>query len=186
MRIGLVGYQGSGKSSIFELLTGTRPDPSKAHSGQVGMAVLPDNRFDGLVKLYNPKKITPAKIELFDTPGLSREHGESNNQRISVVREANALVHVIGAYSGGDPVADARTFEEDLMLADQQVLQNRIERLEASIKKNRPDREECREELALISPIHEMLQGAKLLRGVEFSADQEKVTKSFSLLTRKP
>jgi ribosome-binding ATPase YchF (GTP1/OBG family) len=186
MRIGLVGYQGGGKSSIFELLTGTKPDPSKSHTGQVGMAVLPDRRFDGLVKLYNPKKISPAKIELFDTPGLDREQGEHNNQRISVVREANALVHVIGAYSGGDPVADARSFEDDLMLADQQVVENRIERLEASVKKNRPDRVESQEELDLIVPIRDMLQAGKLLRNAEFNADQEKVTKSFSLLTRKP
>ncbi len=186
MRIGLVGYQGSGKSSIFELLTGTKPDPSKSHTGQVGMAVLPDPRFDGLVKLYNPKKISPAKIELFDTPGLDRQQGENNNQRISVVREANALVHVIGAYAGGDPVADARTFEDDLMLADLQVVENRIERLQSSVKKNRPDRVESQEELDLILPIHEMLQGGKLLREAEFSADQEKVTRSFSLLTRKP
>ena len=186
MRIGLVGYQGSGKSSIFELLTGTRPDPSKSHVGQVGMATLPDRRFDGLVKLYNPKKITPAKIELFDTPGLSREHGENNNQRISIVREANALVHVIGAYAGVDALADARTFEEDLMLADLQVLQNRIERLEISVKKNRPDREESQEELLLLRPIEELLQAGKLLRTVEFSAEQEKATKSYSLLTRKP
>jgi ribosome-binding ATPase YchF (GTP1/OBG family) len=186
MKIGLVGYQGSGKSSIFELLTHTKPDPSKAHSGQVGMATLPDRRFDGLVKLFNPKKVTPAKIELFDTPGMSREHGESNNQRISVVREANALVHVVGAYAGGDPVTDARTFEEDLMLADLQVLQNRIERLEASVKKNRPDKEASQEELLLLRPIEQLLQSGTLLRNVELSADQEKVTKSFSLLTRKP
>ncbi|HEY2253877.1 MAG TPA: DUF933 domain-containing protein [Planctomycetaceae bacterium] len=186
MKIGLVGYQGSGKSSVFELLTGTRPDPSKSHSGQAGMAVLPDARFDGLVKLYNPKKISPAKIELFDTPGLSRDHGESNNQKISVVREANALVHVIGAYAGGDPVADARSFEDDLMLADLQVLQNRIERLEMSVKKNRPDREQSAEELLLVKPIEELLQAGKLLRHVEFTLDQEKVTRSFSLLTRKP
>src|SRR5579872_3075625 len=186
MKIGLVGYQGSGKSSIFELLTGTKPDPSKSHVGQLGMATLPDRRFDGLVKLYNPKKITPAKIELFDTPGLSRDHGESNNQKISVVREASALVHVIGAYAGGDPLADARTFEDDLMLADLQVLQNRIERLELSVKKNRPDREESAEELLLVKPIQELLQSSKLLRHVEFTLDQEKVTKSFSLLTRKP
>ncbi|MSR60733.1 MAG: redox-regulated ATPase YchF, partial [Planctomycetaceae bacterium] len=105
MKIGLVGYQGNGKSSIFELLTGTKPDPSKSHTGQVGMAVLPDLRFDGLVKLYNPKKISPAKIELFDTPGLSRDQGDANNGRISIVREAQALVHVVGAYAGGDPVA---------------------------------------------------------------------------------
>lgn len=186
MRIGLVGYQGSGKSSVFELLSGTKPDPSKAHSGQVGMATLPDARFDGLVKLYNPKKITPAKIELFDTPGLSREHGESNNQRISVVREADALVHVIGSYQGGEPFADVRNFEEDLVLADLQVLQNRIERLEAGIKKNRPDREQSQEELALLHPVQELLQSGKRLREVELTAEQEKATKSFSLLTRKP
>jgi ribosome-binding ATPase YchF (GTP1/OBG family) len=186
MKIGLVGYQASGKSSVFELLTGTRPDPGKAHTGQIGMAVLPDPRFDGLVKLYNPKKISPARIELFDTPGLSREHGETNNQRISIVREANALVHVIGAYAGGDPVADARSFEDDLILADLQVLQNRIERLDLNVKKNRPDRQESLEELALIRPIEGWLQEGKLLRELEFTADQEKVTRSFSLLTRKP
>lgn len=186
MKIGLVGYQGSGKSSVFELLTGTRPDPGKSHTGQVGMAVLPDLRFDGLVKLYNPKKISPAKIELFDTPGLSREPGETNNQRISIVREANALVHVIGAYAGGDPVADAQTFEDDLILADVQVLQNRIERLETSVKKNRPDREQSQEELTLIKPIETWLQEGKRLREVEFTDAQEQVTKSFSLLTRKP
>lgn len=186
MKIGLVGYQGSGKSSVFELLTGTKPDPGKAHSGQVGMAVLPDARFDGLVKLFKPKKITPAKIELFDTPGLGREHGETNNQRMSIVREANALVHVIGAYAGGDAAADARAFEDDLMLADLQVLQNRIERLEAGIKKNRPDREQCQDELAMIKPIEALLQEGKLLREVEFTDEQEKVTRSFSLLTRKP
>lgn len=186
MRIGLVGYQASGKSSVFELLTQTKPDHSKAHSGQVGMATLPDKRFDELVKLYKPKKITPAKIELFDTPGLSREHGDSNNQRISVVREAEALVHVIGAYAGGDAVADARNFEDDLMLADLQVLKNRIDRLEMSVKKNRPDREESQEELLLLRPIEELLQGGKLLRNVELTAEQEKCMRSFSLLTRKP
>jgi ribosome-binding ATPase YchF (GTP1/OBG family) len=150
------------------------------------MATLPDPRFDGLVNLYKPKKITPARIELFDTPGLDREHGESNNQRMSVVREANALVHVIGAYAGADPVADARTFEEDLVLADLQVLENRIERLESSIKKNRPDKEQSQEELVLIQPVAAWLHEGKLLRHVEFSDEQEKATKSFSLLTRKP
>src|SRR5438445_7139858 len=177
MRIGLVGYQGSGKRSIFEVLTGTKPDPSKAHSGQVGMATLPDPRFEGLVKLFKPKKVPPAKSELFDTPGLSRQHGESNNQRISVVREANALVHVVAAYAGGDALADARSFEEDLVLADLAVLENRIDRLEVSVKKNRPDREQSQEELALIRPVEQLLQSGKLLRNVDFTAEQEKVTK---------
>lgn len=185
MKIGLVGYQATGKSIAFELLTGTKPDGAKAHTGQLGVAVLPDARFDRLVTMFKPKKVTPAKIELFDTPGLSREHGDSNSQRISVVREAAALVHVIGAYAGSDPVKDATSFEDDLMLADLQVLNSRIERLHQSIKKNRPDKEECQEELDLIQPIEKMLNDGKLLRNVEFTDDQEKATRSFSLLTRK-
>jgi len=185
MKIGLVGYQGSGKSSAFELLTGVRPDPSKTHTGQLGVATLPDPRFDGLVKLFNPKKLSPAKIELFDTPGLSREHGDSNSQRMAVVREANALVQVIGAYAGGDPLADARSFEEDLILADLQVVMNRIERLKTNIHKNRPDKAECQVELALLEPVEAALNDGQLLRNVELSKDQEKATKSFSFLTRK-
>jgi hypothetical protein len=186
MKIGLVGYQGSGKSSIFELLTGVKPDPAKAHQGQVGMSVLPDPRFDGLVRLYRPKKTTPAMIELFDTPGLLREHGEGNSQRISVVREANALVHVIGAYAGADAEADARRFEEDLILADLQVVQNRLQRLDASIKKNRPDKEACQAERLLLEPVEAWLLDGKKLRGQAFSSEQEKATRSFSLLSRKP
>ena len=107
MKIGLVGYQGTGKSVSFELLTGNKPDLSKVQQGQSGVAILPDPRFDGLVKMFNPKKQSPAKFELFDTPGLLREPGANNNQRLSIMREAAALVHVIGSYSGADAVADA-------------------------------------------------------------------------------
>jgi ribosome-binding ATPase len=185
MKIGLVGYQASGKSSVFELLTGVKPDPSKSHTGQLGMAILPDARFDGLVKLYQPKKISPAKIELFDTPGLSREQGEANNQRIAVVREADALVHVIAAYAGGDCLADARTFEDDLILADLDVVQKRVEKLEISVKKNRPDKEASQEELVLLHPILVWLNEGKILRTCDFTAEQEKATRSFALLSRK-
>src|SRR5579871_2165735 len=103
MKIGLVGYQGGGKSSVFELLTGIKPDPAKSHTGQVGMAVHPDALFDRLVELFSPKKITPAKIELFDTPGLNKTEHEGNAQRMGVLRESVALVQVIGVYGGADP-----------------------------------------------------------------------------------
>jgi ribosome-binding ATPase YchF (GTP1/OBG family) len=185
MKIGLVGYQGTGKSSLFELLTGVKPDAAKVHTGQSGMATIPDRRFDGLVALFKPKKITPAKMELLDTPGLSRDHSDTNSQRISVVREANALVHVIGVFSGADPIADAARFEEDLTLADMQVVNNRIDRLKAAIARRKPDKEQSEKELSLLEPIAALLNEGKLLRDAEFTADQDAVTKSFSLLTRK-
>jgi len=186
MKIGLVGYQAGGKSSIFELLTGTAPDISKAHTGQLGTATVPDQRFDDLVALFNPKKISPAKIELFDTPGLSRDQGEGNAQRMSVLREANVLIQVIGAYAGADPLSDAQSFEEELVLADMQVISNRIARLRENIKKPRPDRDELQTELEFLEPIEVLLNEGQSLRSQEFSDEQEKHTKSFSLLTRKP
>ena len=84
MRVGLVGFAGSGKSTLFQLLTGTASDPAKVHSGQVGVAVLADSRLDFLASLHNPKKVTPATVEFLDTPGLlPGTHGD-NPQRLAL------------------------------------------------------------------------------------------------------
>lgn len=186
MKIGIVGYQGGGKSTLFELLTGTRPDPAKVQSGQVGIALVPDERFDKLVAHHKPKKTVPARIELFDTPGLSRDEHGVNPQRLGVIREAAALVQVIGVFSGSDPVAEAAAFQEDLVLADLQVVTNRVDRLRKDIQKPRPDRDKLQEELALLEPVHALLEEGKPLREVEFGREQEKACRSFALLTRKP
>jgi GTP-binding protein YchF len=186
MRIGIVGYQGSGKSTVFELLTGVAPDVSKAHTGQVGVAIVPDERFDRLVKLYRPKKETPARIELFDTPGLSRSDQSGNAQRLGVIREATALVLVVGAFAGSDPVREVDDFLTDLVLADLQVVANRMARLEKDITKPLPNRDELRAELEGLRPIEARLSDGQRLHDLEFSKVQERATKSFSLLTRKP
>src|SRR5690606_3625774 len=115
--------------TVFELLTGVKPDPAKAHTGQVGVAVVPDDRFDRLVAHYNPKKTVPAKIELFDTPGLSRSEQGANAAKLAVIRESAALVQVIGVFSGADPLDEVAAFEDDVILADLQVVTNRLERL---------------------------------------------------------
>jgi len=185
MKIGLVGYQGSGKSTLFELLSGVKPDPAKAHTGQQGTATVPDARFDGLVELFHPKKTSPARIELFDTPGLNRKEQEANAQKLGVIREAAALVHVIGAFAGSDPVADAASFEDDLVLADLQVVTNRIERIKKDVTKPRPDREDLQAELQALEPVEAQLSRGESLLNFEFNEAQEKACKSFSLLTRK-
>ncbi len=185
MKIGLVGYQGGGKSTLFELLTGVKPDPSKVHAGQAGVATVPDERFDRLVNLFHPKKVTPAKIELFDTPGLSRLQHELNAQRLAIIREATALVQVIGVFAGCDPVADVSAFQDDLVLADAQILDNRIKRLKKDITKPRPDRDQLQAELQALQPIAAKLGRGEGVADVQFSDVQERAVKSFSLLTRK-
>lgn len=185
MKIGLVGYQGGGKSTLFELLTGTKADPARAHQGQVGIAMVPDDRFDRLVAHYKPKKVVPSRIELMDTPGLSREHPEQNAARLGVIREATALVLVVGSHAGADAERDIAAFADDLILADLQVVNNRIERLKKDVLKPRPDREELREELACLEPIVARLDAGQPVLGMELSEAQQKATKSFSLLTLK-
>jgi ribosome-binding ATPase YchF (GTP1/OBG family) len=154
-------------------------------SGQIGIATVPDSRFDGLVALYKPKKTVPAKIELFDTPGLSRTEQTVNSQRLGVIRESKALVQVIGAHSGSDPLADVSAFNDDVILADLQIVTNRIDKLNKDILKPRPDREALRGELASLEPIAAKLNDGHMLLDFEFNEDQEKAVKSFSLLSRK-
>src|SRR5208283_4871402 len=138
MRVGLVGFAGSGKSTLFQLLTGTASDPAKVHSGQVGVAVLADSRLDYLATLHKPKKVTPATVEFLDTPGLLAGSHADNPQRLALIREGDALLVVLNGFTGADPAAELTAFRDEMLFADLEVVTSRVERLEASIKKPRP------------------------------------------------
>ena len=185
MKIGIVGYQSSGKSSLFHWLSGVEPDPALAHRGQSTMVPVPDERVEGLAQVYQPKKITLASLELVDTPGLSKSH-EGNATRLGLIREAGCLVVVIKAYGDSDPWADLSRFDEDLLLADLEIVTGRIERLRESVKKPKPNRQE---ELALIdtlTPLAGLLESGKPLHQAPLTEDQQRAIRSFSLLTEKP
>ncbi|MFP6702774.1 MAG: DUF933 domain-containing protein [Planctomycetaceae bacterium] len=185
MKTGLVGFQGGGKSTVFELLTGVAPDPAKAHTGQVGQAIVADPRFDQLLEHYRPGKEVPARIELLDTPGLDRKQQDVNPQRLAVIREAQALVQVVGAFHDVDPLDDVQRFSEELALADLQIVSKRVKRLEVDAKKPRPDRDELQAELEALRPIADALENNLNLDGLELTEVQLQITKSFSLLTTK-
>jgi len=186
MRVGLVGFAGSGKSTLFELLTGTASDPGKVHSGQVGVAVLADPRLDFLASLHAPKKVTPATVEFLDTPGLiPGTHGD-NPQRLAVIREGDALLIVLNGFTGGDPAAELASFREEMLFADLGVVTNRVERLEASVKKRRPDWEMQEKELAILKRVQATLEDGKFVATLGLSADEKKPLRSFGLLTDKP
>ncbi len=185
MKIGLVGYQGSGKSTLFQLLTGVEPDVSKAHTGQVAITTVVDERFEKLVEMYQPKKESPARIEIFDTPGLNKSEQQLNPQRLGVIRDSGGLVQVVGCFMGVDPIEEVRQFEEDMVLADMQVVNNRMDRLEKDVTKPRPEQEQLKLEFETLKPIQAALNDGQSLAEMEFTDDQAKYTKSFALLTRK-
>src|SRR6476620_11553695 len=157
MRAGLVGFSGGGKSTLFQLLTGATPDPGKVHSGQVGVATLNDPRLQFLAELHKPKKVTSATVEMLDTPGLMPGSHGDNPQRLALIREGDALLIVIGAFSGGDPAADLAAFRDEMLFADLGVVTNRAERLEASVKKPRPNREQELKELEIVKRVQSAL-----------------------------
>jgi len=187
MKVGLVGYQGSGKSTLFEWLTGVRPDPALAHTAQSAMAAVPEARVEGLAKIYHPKKITLASLELVDTPGLNRAH-EGNAARLAVLREAGCLVLVVAAFGRTDPLADLRSFDEDLALADMEIVTSRMERVEGSLRKPLPKQEHegLLHEQATLRTVLAGLEAGRPVRESAMSDAERKVTRAFRLFGEKP
>src|SRR4051795_1619004 len=202
MRAGLVGFSGGGKSTLFQLLTGTTPDPGKVHSGQVGVATLSDPRLDFLTAMHKPKKVTPpplhslrgmhkpkkvtpATVELLDTPGLMPGSHGDNPQRLALIREGDALLIVLGGYAGGNPAADLAAFRDEMLFADLGVVTNRAERLEASTKKPRPDREAQLKELDVVKRVLAALDAGESIASLGLTEEDRKPMRSFGLLTDK-
>jgi hypothetical protein len=185
MKIGIVGYQGSGKSSLFGWLTGVAPDPALAHTIQSAMCTVPEPRIDDLVRIYQPKKVTQAALEFVDTPGLARTH-EGSAQKLAMIREAGALVVVVAAFGGNDARADLRNFDDDLLIADLDIVHGRVERLKDQLKKPRPDREKEQAELAALEPILAELEAGRPLHQFPMTPDQKRAIKSFQLFSDKP
>jgi ribosome-binding ATPase YchF (GTP1/OBG family) len=188
MKVGIAGFAGAGKSTVFQWLTGVRPDPATAQRGQVGMARIPDDRLDWLSAHFRPKKTTPATLEFLDIPGLLLTERRDNPRRLAILREGKGLLVVLSGFAGGDLAEELRRFREELLFADLEVVTNRISRLEDQLKKPKPgkEREADQAELALLRRIVEALEGGRSVAGLGLKPDEEKAIRSFQLLTLKP
>ena len=187
MKIGIVGYKGSGKSTLFEWLTGVKADPSLAHGMQSAMAAVPEPRVAALCEIYKPKKVVYASIEIVDTPGLARDQ-EGNPSRLAQLREVDCLLCVVPVFEGSDVQKEMQTFEEDLVLADLELVMNRIERVKGPQKRNlsKADNDKLTYELQTLEMVQAAIESGKPLREDELSEDQQKVTRAFRLMTEKP
>ena len=187
MKIGLVGYKGSGKSLLFQWLTGIAPDPALSHSLQSATVAIPEARFDALIKIYNPKKITYAGLEIMDTPGLTRDqHG--NAARLAQLREADTLILVIPVFEGSDPAKEITAFQEDLVIADLEIVLNRIEKVVEQNKRPVPkaEHDKFEFELSVLELLQAGLESGKPVKGEQLTLEQQRVVRGFRLLSGKP
>jgi ribosome-binding ATPase YchF (GTP1/OBG family) len=188
MKVGIAGFSSSGKSTVFQWLTGAKPDPSKSQHGQVGVAKIADERLSWLSLQFKPKKTTPATLEFLDTPGLSPSERRDNPRRLGIMRDAFGLVLVLSGYSGADLAKELRAFREEMLLADLEIVTTRIGKLEDSLKKPRPakQKEIDQAELTLLQRVQDTLEGGQGASALGLKEDEEKAIRSFQLLTLKP
>ena len=191
MKIGLVGLPKSGKTTLFNLLTGSSVATARYDTGRAelhtGVARVPDPRVDVLRGLFNPKKTTYATFEVVDLAGIAK--GERAGLETKEFRNADALLHVVRAFADAtlgapDPKRDIEDLETELLLADLEVVERRLERLESSIKKQRKDAEVKERELLL--RLKTALEAERPLRGEALTADEDKTLRGFTFLSAKP
>lgn len=187
-KAGLVGFSGCGKSTVFRWLTGVEPDAARVQQGQTGMAKLPDPRVDRLSALFKPKKTTHAEIAFLDTPGLDMTERRDNPRRLGVLREANGLVVVLDGFSGADLADQLRRFRDEMVFADLEIVTNRVAKLEANLKKPRPQKEKDVDlhEQAVLQRVIAALESGQSPQDIGLKPDEEKAVRSFQLLTLKP
>jgi GTP-binding protein YchF len=191
MKIGLIGLPKSGKTSLFNLLTGASVATSSFGTARgemhAGVARVPDARVDRLVALFKPKKTTLATFEVVDLAGIAK--GERQGLEAKEFRNADALLHVVRAFpdAGGaapDPAGDIDDLETELILADLEVVERRLERLEAQIKKKRTDADV--HEQAVLLKIKPELEAGHPIRAMGLSDDETRAIRGFTFLSQKP
>ncbi len=199
MKIGIVGLPNVGKSTLFNALTKAAVPaenyPFCTIDPSVGVVGVPDERLTRLAELSKSEKTLPAAIEFVDIAGLVKGASEGEglgNQFLSHIREVDAILQmvrffddpdVIHVHGDVDPVRDIEIINLELILADQQSVSGRRERLVRDVKSGNKD---AVAEDAVLVQIEQALLSGKLARTVELSDEDAKRIKSLNLLTRKP
>jgi hypothetical protein len=193
MKVAIIGLANSGKTTVFNALTGQRVETAGyvSVSGDPHKAIVkvPDPRLDTLSSLFKPKKTTHASIEYIDSLGLTKGDLKQNRKVFDIIKDSDALVQVVRVF-GDEAVAhplgsldtarDVETVELELIFGDLEVIEKRLQKIEEGIKRGKkPDESEkrtllkCRDNLLRELP----------LRSVDFTPEDEQALRPFQFLS---
>lgn len=189
MKVGIAGFPRSGKTTIFNALTGQHADvggfsePGKVHLGSIKV---PDARIDKLSEIFQPKKTTFAEMIFVDFPAAAEAAGSHalDTATLTQMRESDALVQVVRGFSdaiSGDaanPLRDLANFKSELLLSDLVLIEKRLERLKKEKGKE--------QERVLLERCKEFLDGERPLRQLDLSAEEAASIAGFGFLSRRP